>query len=430
MWSVLAIVLPLLLLVLLIWKRVNIAVSAVICTGLMAFMSNLNVYDSLTANYMEAFVGYIQSYWPLIFLGASFGKAMQLGGGAEDLANLLTSKLGTKYTIAVLCVTTLVLSYGGMSCYVIVFVIYPIALNMFKKADLPRHLIPAVVAAGSFTAVNLGPGSPSVVNNIPVKYLGTSATVLPVFSAVIAGSFFLLAMFYCMWQEKVARKKGEHFSADEETLQMMAEYEKKEHGNGAIAFIPLALVVIPLFFGVDVLYTLLMGWIAIAVLYWKKIENKVEILNCGVGDAMGAIVATSAVVGFGGVAMQTAGYDVLVNTATNMGGSPLISFSLGTALLSGACGSGSGGLTLALETLAPRYLEMGINPGVLHKIASAACITLDSLPHNGVMVTVLACCHLTHKEGYRHLFAITVVGSTIILIETIILASIFYPIPG
>ena len=429
MWSVLAIIIPLLLLVVLIWKKVNIAVSAILCTGLMAFMSSLNVYDSLTVNYMEAFVGYIESYWPLIFLGASFGKAMQLGGGAEDLANLLTSKLGTKYTIAVLCVTTLVLAYGGVSCYVIVFVIYPIALNMFKKADLPRHLIPAVVAAGAFTAVNLGPGSPSVVNNIPVKYLGTSATVLPVFSAVIAASFFLLATASCIWQEQVARKKGEHFSADEETLRMMAEYEKKEHGNGAIAFIPLAIVVLPLFFGVDVLYTLLVGWIAIGILYWNKIDNKIEILNCGVSDAMGAIVATSAVVGFGGVAMQTAGYTTLVNTATNMGGSPLISFSLGTALLSGACGSGSGGLTLALETLAPRYIEMGINPGVLHKIASAACITLDSLPHNGVMVTVLACCGLTHKEGYRHLFAITVVGSTIILIETIILASIFYPIP-
>ena len=429
MWSVLAIIIPLLLLVVLIWKKVNIAVSAILCTGLMAFMSSLNVYDSLTVNYMEAFVGYIESYWPLIFLGASFGKAMQLGGGAEDLANLLTSKLGTKYTIAVLCVTTLVLAYGGVSCYVIVFVIYPIALNMFKKADLPRHLIPAVVAAGAFTAVNLGPGSPSVVNNIPVKYLGTSATVLPVFSAVIAASFFLLATAYCIWQEKVARKKGEHFSADEETLRMMAEYEKKEHGNGAIAFIPLAIVVLPLFFGVDVLYTLLVGWIAIGILYWNKIDNKIEILNCGVSDAMGAIVATSAVVGFGGVAMQTAGYTTLVNTATNMGGSPLIPFSVGTALLSGACGSGAGGLTLALETLAPRYIEMGINPGVLHKIASAACITLDSLPHNGVMVTVLACCGLTHKEGYRHLFAITVVGSTIILIETIILASIFYPIP-
>lgn len=428
MLSVLAIIIPLLLLVLMIWKRVNIAISAIICTGLMAAMSGLNVYDCLTNDYMVAFVGYIKSYWPLIFLGASFGKAMQLGGGAEDLANWLTSKLGTKYVIPVLCLTTLILSYGGVSCYVIVFVIYPIALNMFKKADLPRHLVPAIVAAGSFTAVNLGPGSPSVVNNIPVKYLGTSPTILPVYSAIIAGSFFILALIYCMWQEKVARKNGEHFSADAETLKMMAEYAEKEHGSGPMALIPLAIVVFPLFLGIDVLYTLLAGWIAIAILYWKKIDNKVDILNCGVGDAMGAIVATSAVVGFGGVAKLTMGYTTMVEMATSMGGSPLISFSMGTALLAGACGSGSGGLTLALETLAPKYLEMGVNPGVLHKIASAACITLDSLPHNGVMVTVLACCGLTHKEGYRHLFAITVVGSTIILILAIILASIMYPI--
>lgn len=429
MLSVLAIVIPLLLLVFLIWKRVNIAVSAILCTGLMALLSGLNVYDCLTNDYMAAFVGYIKSYWPLIFLGASFGKAMQLGGGAEDLANWLTSKLGTKYTMIVLCATTLVLAYGGVSCYVIVFVMYPIALNMFKKADLPRHLIPAIVAAGAFTAVNIGPGSPSVVNNIPVKYLGTSAAVLPLYSGILAVSFFGLATAYCIWQERVARKKGEHFSADAQTLKMMEEYESKEHGNGVIAFIPLALVVIPLFFGVDVLLTLLAGWIAIAILYWKKIDNKIEILNCGVSDAMGAIVATSAVVGFGGVAKLTAGYTTLVNIATGMGGSPLLSFSLGTSLLSAACGSGSGGLTLALETLAPKYLEMGVSPGILHKIASCACITLDSLPYNGVMVTVLACCGLTHKEGYKHLFAITVVGSIIILIEAIILASIMYPIP-
>ena len=62
--------------------------------------------------------------------------------------------------------------------------------------------------------------------------------------------------------------------------------------------------------------------------YWKKIDNKIEILNCGVSDAMGAIVATSAVVGFGGVAKLTAGYTTLVNIATGMGGSPLLSFSL------------------------------------------------------------------------------------------------------
>ena len=177
MLSILAIVIPLALLVILIWKQVNIAVSALICTGLMAAMSGLNVYDCLTSNYMSSFVGYILNYWPLIFLGASFGKAMQLGGGAEDLANMLTAKFGTKYTVPMLCVVTLILGYGGVSCYVIVFVMYPICLNMFKKADLPRKMIPGIIAAGCFTAVNIGPGSPSVVNNIPVKYLGTSPTV-------------------------------------------------------------------------------------------------------------------------------------------------------------------------------------------------------------------------------------------------------------
>lgn len=428
MLSIMAIVLPLLLLIFLIWKRVNIAVSALICTGLMAAMSGLNVYDCLTGSYMEAFVGYIKSYWPLIFLGASFGKAMQLGGGAEDLANWMVAKMGTKYVVPMLCLVTLILGYGGVSCYVIVFVMYPICLNIFKKADLPRKMIPGIVAAGCFTAVNLGPGSPSVVNNIPVKYLGTSPTILPLYSFIVAAFFFIIATIYMMWEEKRARKNGWHFDADEATLKMMAEFEAKERGNGALALIPLALVVVPLFFGVDVLYSLLAGWISIAIIYWKKIDNKIEILNCGVSDAMGAIVATSAVVGFGGVAKLTAGYTTIVDIATNMGGNPLWSFSIATALLAGACGSGSGGLTLALETLAPKYLEMGINPGVLHKVASAACITLDSLPHNGVMVTVLACCGLSHKEGYRYLFAITVVGAIITMIFAVLLGGIMYPI--
>ncbi len=428
MLSILAIIIPLLLLVFLIWKKMNIAVSALICTGLMAAMSGLNVFESLTGGYMESFVGYIKSYWLLIFLGASFGKAMQLGGGAEDFANMLSAKFGTKWVIPLLCVVTLILGYGGVSCYVIVFVMYPICLNIFKKADLPRKMIPGIIAAGSFTAVNLWPGSPSVVNNIPVKYLGTSPTIIPGYSFVIGAVFFILATVYMMWEEKRARRNGWHFDADEATLKMMAEYEAKEHGNGILALIPMALVVVPLFFGINVLYTLLAGWIAVGIIYFKKIENKLELFNCGISDAMGAIVATSAVVGFGGVAKLTPGFETIVGIATNMGGTPLISFSIATSLMAGACGSGSGGLTLALDTLADKYIAMGVNPGVLHKIASAACITLDSLPHNGVMTTTLLCCGLTHKEGYRYLGMITVVGSVIVLIFAIVLASIMYPI--
>lgn len=427
-YYIFAIVGPLLLLVFLIWKRFNIAVSAVLCTALMAIMSGLSVFDSMTTGYMTAFSNYIKNYWLLIFLGSTFGNAMQISGAADDVAALLTKGFGTKWTVPILCLTTLVLGYGGVSCYVIVFAIYPIALNMFKKADLPRHLIPAIVAAGSFTAVNIGPAAPSVVNIIPTTYLGTTPTVLPVWSGFLAATFFVLALIYCMWQERVARKKGEHFDPNAEVLEVMAKAEDKEHGNGVLGLIPMICVVGFLVFGLNVLWCMLIGIVVLLVLYWKKIDSKLEFANCGVKDAMGAIVATSAVVGFGGVVSSTPGYNILLDVAMNMGGSPLISFSTATALLAGACGSGSGGLALALENLAPTYLELGVQPGVLHKIASCACITLDSLPHNGVMVTVLACCGLTHKEGYRHLFAITVVGSIIILILAVITASIFYPI--
>lgn len=428
LYSIIAIVLPLLIMVVLIWKKVHITVAAVVCTGLMALMSGLNVFESITNDYMKAFVNYIQLFWPLIFLGATFGNVMQITGAANDVAQLFINKFGSKNTIVVLCVTTLVLAYGGVSCYVIVFAMYPIALKMFKEANLPRHLIPGIVAAGAFTAVNLGPGSPSVVNNIPTQYLGTNAMSAPLMALILAAFFFIIATIYCVWQERVARRKGEHFSANEETLALMEKAEKREHGSGFKALIPLALVVGPLILRVNVLYCLLFGIISSAVLYWKNIDNKFDFVNCGVGDAMGAIVATSAVVGFGGVASLTPGFDIIVDYALNMDGSPYTSFAVATSLLAGASGSGSGGLSLALSTLGDKYIAMGVDPGALHKVAAAACITLDSLPHNGVMVTVLAACGLTHREGYRHLFAITVVEAIIVMILAIILANIMYPV--
>ena len=131
-YNIMSIVLPLAIMVVMIWKKVHIAVSAIVCTGIMALMSGLNVFDVLTADYMKAFVGYIQSFWPLIFLGATFGNVMQITGGANDVADLLIKKFGSKNTMVVLCLTTLVLAYGGVSCYVIVFAMYPIALKMFK----------------------------------------------------------------------------------------------------------------------------------------------------------------------------------------------------------------------------------------------------------------------------------------------------------
>lgn len=429
LYDVLAIFIPLGIMILLIWKRVNIVIAAPICTALMAFMSNLDINDAMTVAYMKAFGNYTINYFPLILLGGVFSKFMESSGASRDVAELLAEKLGADHAMLIVIMTSLILTYGGVSFFVVVFAVYPIALPLWKKADLPRSLIPGAISAGAFTAPNLGPGSPGIINVLPMKYLGTTATSAPLLGTIDALVIFGLSTFYMLAMAKRAKKKGEHFVADAKVQKIMEEAEKREPGNGWVALIPLILVVGLIVAGVNVLLSLLAGILVIFLIYRKAIiETLLENFNGGVSDAIVAITNTSAVVGFGGVAALTAGYQALINFVIGMAGPPLLSFGIGTAILAGASGSGSGGLGLAMELLAPKYLEMGVAAEALHKVASAACITLDSLPHNGVMVTLLTVCGVTHKEGYKHIFMNTVVFALIAMFVSIILGTIMYPI--
>lgn len=424
--SVMAIFFPLALMIILIWKKVHMVIIAPICAGLMALLSGLPVLESLTGDYMSSFAGYVQSYFLLIILGAIFSKLMEASGASKDVAELLAKKVGSQHAILLVIFTAVVLCYGGVSFYVAAFAIYPIALVLFQKADLPKTLIPGAIAAGAFTAPNLLPGAPSVMNIIPMNYLGTSASCAPVIAIVDSVVLVGLCSAYMVWQGKRAHARGEHFVPDAKALATLAEYEKIQPGNGWIGLIPLVTVIGLLLLKVNVLIALSCGIIVIFALYWKKINNKLTNLAAGVGDGMAATVATSAAVGFGGVVAVTAGYQALVNFATNLGGPPLASFAISTGILAGACGSGSGGMAMALNLLKDHYLALGVAPEAMHKVASIAGLTLDSLPHNGVMVTLLAVCGVTHSEGYKHIFACTVVCTTITTIVAVILGTIMF----
>ena len=426
--QIMAIVVPLLLMVFLIWKKVSIVIAAPLCTLIMALFSGLDLFGAMTGDYMKAFGNYVVSYWPLILLSATFSKAMDVCGASNDVADLLAEKLGADRSMLIVIFTALVLTYGGVSFFVVAFAVYPIALVLWQKADLPRHLIPGAIAAGAFTAPNLLPGSPGIINILPIQHLGTTATAAPALAIIDSVFLFGTATLYMMWQVKVAKKKGEHFVPDAKIMALMAKAAQREKGNGWIGLIPMVLVVGLLIAKVNVLIAMIIGTLCVVGLYWKKIPNKLEVLNGGIGDSMTAIVNTSAAVGFGGVAALTVGYTALINVATNFDGPPLLSFGLATAVLAGACGSGSGGLGLAMNLIADKYIAMGLRPEVLHKVASAACITLDSLPHNGVMITLLSVCGLTHKEGYKHIFVVTVLLALLTMFLSIFLGSIMYPI--
>ena len=154
----------------------------------------------------------------------------------------------------------------------------------------------------------------------------------------------------------------------------------------------------------------------------NQVKTLIPAINDGANGSMGAIMNTACAVGFGSVVKVMSGFELLKNAMLNMPGSILFSEAVAVNVLAGATGSASGGMSIALEALAPRYLEIahsiGLNPELLHRIASISSGGLDTLPHNGAVLTLLAVSNCTHKDSYIDICVTTciipVIGSLLL----------------
>lgn len=397
-------------LVVLMFKKFPIAVAAPVCAALMALLSGLGVLDTLLGGYMDSTVGFVKSYFILFLVSAIFGRIMDVSGAAYSIGKWLGNKLGAKYAIWGVSFAALVLTYGGVNCFVLVFAMYPIALVLFKEGNISRKLIPGAIAAGAFTAPNIIWGSPGLCNVIPTTYLGTTVRSGALVSIICGVCFYIAANIYLILENKRMTKKGETFIPTEKIKKLLDDNAAKEAVNPAIALIPIIVIIFTLnILKWNVNVAMLCGVLTAYLVFWKKIDDKMDTLTVGSANSISSIMNTAAAVGIGGVAQLTSTFTMLVNSVASFGGSPLISWAAAVTVISGACGSGSGGVAMSCSMLADRYLAMGCNPDILHKIASCACIVLDSMPWNGVMITTMSACDLTHKEAYKHLFMITVV---------------------
>ena len=174
------------------------------------------------------------------------------------------------------------------------------------------------------------------------------------------------------------------------------------------------------------LISLASGILLACVLMFKFLKEFWSALAKGSQDALVAAANTCAVVGFGSVAAQVAAFDTVVDTLVNLPGPPLMGLAIAVTLICGITGSASGGLGIALPILAPMYLAQGLDPGAMHRISALASGGLDSLPHNGYVVTTIrAICGESHKRSYWPIFILSVVMPTIVLALAVILYSIF-----
>lgn len=410
--GILVLVAALILFGLLAFKQINALILAPLVTIFVIVCSGLPILESLKTAFMPAASDYVTSYFLTFFVGALFGAVYQHTGAAESISRTLAGLCKGKFVAPIVMTITGILTYGGVSGFVVFFVIYPIALNLFKEANLTRRLIPAAISAGCWTWSMYGPGSPSIQNVIGMNSLGTPSTAALVPSVIATVASYVMIFLWLEMRGRSFTKKGLVF--DDPTLKFqlspeeMSMDEDKDLPNFWISMIPIAAILIAFNgFRLPVETAVFIGVALATILMWNRVKGLnawIAVFNEGAANSGVSILNTAIVVGFGGVVKNTQGFADLVELLKTFNMPALVFVMITVAICAGACGSASGGMGVAFNALTDTYLELGASLEHVHRIATIAAGTLDSLPHQGAQITLLGICKMTHKEAYFDIF--------------------------
>ena len=406
MVSILVIIVGLAALMLLAYKGHSVLWAAPISATIIVLLSGENVLDKFLNVYMPGLANYVSLWFPAFCLGAIYGKVMELTGSARSLGQKLVQVIGPKFAVLAVALPCLLMTYGGISLFVVVFVIYPMGYAIFRSANLPRTLLPGCIAFGAFTiTMTATPGTPQIQNLIPMQFYGTTPMAAPAMSIAATVVIGLAGYFYLDSRARKARKLGNGFIEDPEFKEAVVEF-KLPSWHWLAGLLPLVMVVIILnVFKQHIVTSLLSGIVLCCLINFKQWKVLLPAISEGAKGSLIAIMNTSSEVAFGAIVRSMAGFAILSTAVLNMPGGILLAEAVAVNLLAGICGSASGGLSAALTALGPQFLEraqaIGLDPGYLHRIASLASGGLDTLPHNGAVITLLAVSHCTHKTSYK-----------------------------
>nr|WP_218845301.1 GntP family permease [Novosphingobium marinum] len=415
-------------------KGVNILIAGPVAAAVVAATSGIAWLPPLAGaeapdyatSYMAGFTGFFADWFLMFLLGAIFGEVMGASGAAASVAQWIIDKIGIRHAVLAVVAACAVLTYGGVSVFIVAFSVYSLAVHLFRQANLPRRFIPAALCFGSVTFTMTSAGSPEIQNLIPMQYLGTTAYAGWQVSLVVA--VLMAGVGYVLLQRMVKRAvaNGEHFEArpGDDVVD-----ENRVLPHPLLCLLPLAAVlgVFMIFqypqalgpfssimpeesLGKWALVVALGAGTAIAVLVGRKSKGAMPAaFSRGATGAVVAITNTCAVVGFGAVAALSPAFQQALEMVKDLPGDPLLGAAIAVTVIAGLTGSASGGQTIALPLIAPAYLGAGAEPGELHRTVAIASGALDSLPHNGYIVTTIrAICGETHQDAYGPVGVLTV----------------------
>lgn len=164
------------------------------------------VGPAFTGLFMEKMVGFVKLYFPVFLLGAVFGKLIELSGFSRSIVAAAIRILGRRHAIPVIVLVCALLTYGGVSLFVVAFAVYPFAAELFRQSGIPKRLIPATVALGAFSfTMDALPGTPQIQNIIPTSFFGTNAWAAPGWG--LSARCSLSSSVCCGWSVSAAKRR-------------------------------------------------------------------------------------------------------------------------------------------------------------------------------------------------------------------------------
>ena len=458
------------------WSVLVLAPAAALVAALLAGEPLLAHW---TQTFMGAAAGFLAQFFPLFLLGALFGKLMEDSGSVSAIAQFMTEKLGPRRAILAVVLAGALVTYGGVSLFVAFFVLGPMAQALFRVANIPGRLMPAAILLGTSTfTMSALPGTPSIQNAIPMPFFGTTPFAAPGLGVIAAAIMLGFGLWWLARAEGAARRAGEGYgdtavapdaAADDPLVRERAttaaafdpaEVHHGRHGAGvpgiAVAILPLvAVVLVNLAMSLVVLRRLNTAFLAeerwgrialasvsgvwsvivalatailvLVVLNRGRLPSPRETVDAGANASALPVLSVASLVGFGAVVGALPAFALVREWVLSIGGGPLVSLAVASNVLAALTGSASGGMTIALGALGDTYLQLaaqlGIDPGLLHRVAVIGAGTLDTLPHNGAVVTLLAVCGSTHRKSYFDILIAGVVGPILALVAVIALGS-------
>jgi len=403
------------------------------------------VAPMFTSVFMDKMVGFVKSYFPVFMLGAVFGKVIELSGFSKSIVSAVIGLLGRERAILSIVAVCAILTYGGVSLFVVVFAVYPFAAEMFRQSGIPKRLIPCTIALGAFTfTMDALPGTPQIQNIIPTTFFKTTTWAAPWLGVIGAVFILIFGLLYIESRRRAALAKGEGYGTN--LLNEPEIYEAEKLPNPWVALSPLIVVgianllltklvlasygtqhtitlgakpIVTQIPGVAAIWgvegALILGILTVFVFAWRSVLPKfADGSKAAVAGALLAALNTASEYGFGGVVALLPGFTLIADLLRQIP-NPLINEAVTVTVLAGITGSASGGMSIALAAMSDTFIAAAeaakIPLEVLHRIASMASGGMDTLPHNGAVITLLAVTGLTHKQAYMDIFVITLIKS-------------------